>query len=325
MQKAVLFAFAAATCAALLPSDPAQAYPSRPITMIVPFAPGGPTDTIGRVIAERMRVSLGQPIVIENISGAGGTIGVGRAARAAPDGHTLSIGLISSHVFNGAVYSLPYDLVRDFDPVGVIATNPQLIITRRGVPAGNLTVLLHWLKADDRAVSAGMAGAGTPSHVSAVLFANITGVRFQLIPYRGGAPALQGLLAGEVDLMFDQVANSLPYVRAGKLNAYAVTAPDRVSVASHIPTVDEAGLPGFYISVWHGLWVPAGTPKETVQKLNDALRDALTDPSVRQKLAELGHDVPPPEQQTPDALALLQRAEIEKWWPIIRAANIKPN
>ena len=298
-------------------------YPSRPITMIVPFAAGGPTDTIGRIISERVRASLSQTVIIENVTGANGSIGVGRVARAAPDGYTLGIGHWATHVINGAIYPLQYDVFSDFAPVALIATNPQLIVTKNAVPANNLSNLIAWLKANPDKASQGTAGPGSAAHVAGVFFQSITGTRFQFVPYRGAAPIMQDLLAGQIDLTFDQAANSLPQVRAGKIRAYAVTAKTRLASAPEIPTVDEAGLPGFYISVWHGLWVPKGTPNDVIAKLNAAVVEALADPAVRQRLAELGQEIPLREQQTPEALSTFHKAEIDKWWPIIKASNIK--
>jgi tripartite-type tricarboxylate transporter receptor subunit TctC len=300
----------------------AQSYPTRTITMSVPFAAGGPTDTIARIIAQRMSVSLGQSIIIENVTGADGTIGVGRVARAAPDGYLLSVGQWSTHVLNGAAYALPYDLLNDFEPVALLSTNPLVIVTYKGVPAANLKELIDWLKANpERAM-----GMGSMAHrVSGVYFQNLTGVRLTLVPYRGGAPAMQDMIAGQIQLMFDQAATSLPLVRSGSTKPYAVTAPTRLPAAPDLPTVDEAGLPGFHIAVWTALWAPRGTPRAVVDKLNAAVIEAVADPAVRKRLTEeLGQDIPPREQQTPEALHAYQKAEIEKWWPLIKAANIRP-
>ena len=301
----------------------AQPYPSRPITFVVPFAAGGPTDTLARILTERMRVPLGQTVIIENATGAAGSIGVGRVARAAPDGYTVSIGHWSTHVVNGAIYALPYDLLADFDPVALLPANPQLIVTKTSVPAKDLKELIGWLKQNQEKISAGTAGAGSASHVSGAYLQSITGTRFPFIPYRGTGPAIQDLIAGQLDIMVDQSSNSLPHVRNGKLKAYAVTAKNRLPSAPDIPSVDEAGMPGFYISVWHGLWVPKGTPKEAIEKLTAAVQETLADPAIRARLTELGQDIPPREQQTPEGLAAHHKAEIEKWWPIIKAANIK--
>jgi tripartite-type tricarboxylate transporter receptor subunit TctC len=300
----------------------AQTYPTRPITMVVPFAAGGPTDTITRIVAERMRASLGQTVIIENVTGADGSIGVGRVARAAPDGYTLSVGQWSTHVLNGAAYTLSYDLLKDFQPVALLATNPEVIVTNTAIAAKNLAELIAWLKPNQGNASVGI---GSMAHrVAAVYFQNSTGARFVFVPYRGGGPAMQDLVARQIDVMFDQAANSLPQLRNRTIKAYAVTAKERLATAPDIPTVDEAGLPGFYIAVWTALWAPAGTPGAIVARLNAAVVDALAAPAVRARLADLGQDIPPLDQQTPAALGALQKAEIEKWWPIIKAAHIRP-
>jgi tripartite-type tricarboxylate transporter receptor subunit TctC len=301
----------------------AQTYPSRPLTMIVPYPAGGPTDTIARLLGERMRASLGQPMIIENVAGAGGNIGVGRVARAAGDGYTLGIGHWGSHVVNGAIYTLPYDLLTDLEPVALLSDGPQLIVAARSVPAKDIKELIAWLKANPGKAMVGTTGVGGASHLAGILFQNTTGTNIQIVPYRGAAPRMQDMLSGQIHLAFDQAANSLPQVRGGNLQAYAVTSKTRLAVAPDIPTVDEAGLPEFYISVWHGLWSSKGTPKDVVRRLNAAVVDALADPTVRQRLTELGQELPAPEQQTPEALRTYHKAEIDKWWPIIRAAGIK--
>ena len=301
----------------------AQSYPSRPITMVVPFAAGAPVDMVGRLFAERMRMSLGQPIILENVSGAAGSLGVARAVRAAPDGYTISLGNISSHVLNGAIYPLQFDALKDFAPVALLASNPQLIISKNALPANDLKGLIAWLKANPDKASAGTGGIGGVAHVGGVFFQKETGTRFQLVPYRGTNLAQQDLIGGQIDLLFDQAVSALANVKAGKMRAYAVTAKTRLGSAPDIPTVDEAGLPGFYMSVWNALWVPKGTPKEIITKLNLAAMDAMADPVVRKSLDDMGLDVPALDQQTPEALGAFQKAEVEKWWPIIKAANIK--
>jgi tripartite-type tricarboxylate transporter receptor subunit TctC len=302
---------------------PAQVYPSRPITMVVPFAAGGPVDTVARILSEPMRATLGQSIIVENVTGAAGSIGVGRVARAAPDGYTLSIGHWSTHVVNGAIYPLPYDLLRDLEPIVLLPSNPMIVVSKSAVPAKNLNEFVGWIKANEGKVSAGTAGAGSATHVAGVYFQNVTGTRFQFVPYRGTGPALQDLVAGQIDFIVDQASNSLQHVRDGKIRAYAVTASARLPSAPDIPTVAEAGLPSLDISVWYGLWAPKGTPKEIIAKLNAAAVQALSEPAVRQRFAELGLDMPPRDQLTPEALAAYQKAEIEKWWPVIKGANIK--
>jgi tripartite-type tricarboxylate transporter receptor subunit TctC len=301
----------------------AQAFPTRPVTIVVPFPAGGPADAIARLLAERMRATLGQPVVVENVSGAGGSIGVGRVARAAADGHTLSIGQLNSHVFSGAAYSVRYDLLKDFDPVALLTTNPQMIVGRKGLPAKNMQELIGWLKANPDKASFGTPGVGSPSHVWGVYFQNNTGTRFQFVPYRGAAPAMQDILSGQIDLTCLQASDLLPQVRNGNLKAYAILAKAPWERAPDIPTVDEAGVPGLHMPFWHGLWAPANTPKDIIAKLNTAIGEALDDPSLRQRFAAIGQEIYPHDQRTPGALAALQKADIEKWWPVIKAANIK--
>jgi len=317
------FVAAAAWVFGLTAIAQAQSYPSRPITIVVPFAAGGPTDTLARILGERMRQSLGQTIVIENTTGAAGSIGVGRVVRSAPDGYTVGIGHWSTHVINGAIYPLNYDLLTDLDPVALLPANPQLIVTKPNVPAQDLKELIAWAKENQDRISGGTAGAGSASHIGGIYFQQKTGARYPFVPYRGTGPAIQDLIAGQIDIMVDQSSNSLPQVQNGKLRAFAVTASKRIASAPDIPTVDEAGLPGFYISVWHGLWVPRGTPKEAVERLTAAAQEALADPGVQKRLADLGQEIPPRDVQTPDGLNRVQKAEIEKWWPIVKAANIK--
>jgi tripartite-type tricarboxylate transporter receptor subunit TctC len=301
----------------------AQAYPSRSITMVVPFAAGGPVDTLARILAERMRASLGQTVVIENVTGAGGSIGTGRVARAAPDGYTLVIGIWTTHVVNGAIYALQYDVLNDFEPVALLANNPQVIVAKKSMPANDLKGLIAWLKLNPDKASAGTAGVASPQHVLGVFFQSATGTRFQFVHYRGGGPATQDLVAGQIDLIIGDQVTSLPQIRSGNIKAYAVTNKNRLTAAPDIPTVDEAGLPGFYTTVWNAIWAPKGTPKNVIMKLNAAVVGELADSAIRRRLADLGQQIVPRDQQTPEALAAFHRAEIEKWWPIIKGANIK--
>ena len=264
----------------------AQAYPTRPITIIVPYAAGGPTDTVGRVMAERMRDLLGQPVVVENVTGAAGSIGTGRAARAAPDGYTLSLGDVSTHVVNGAVCSLQYDVLNDFEPVCLLAISPLLIVGRKTMPATNLQELIAWLKANPDKASQGVAGAA--SQLAGFYFQTTTATRFQVVPYRGAAPAVQDMVAGHIDLMFPPASVALASIRGGDIKAYAVAAKSRLKAAPDIPTVDEAGLPGFHISIWQAFWAPKGTPKDVIAKLNAAIVSSLADATVSSRLADLG-------------------------------------
>ena len=316
----------AAVCAAGLHTAAVaqDAYPTRPITMVVPLGPGGSTDVIARLVAEGLRAAIGQTIVVENTTGAGGTIGVGRVLRAAPDGYTIGIGHSGTNVVNGAIYPLKYDLLNDFEPIGLISTQPFLIVSRKTLPANNLVELVAWVKANADKVSEGTSGIGTPSHIAGILLQNTLGVRWTMVPYRGAGQSMQDLVAGNTDIQLDTPATSMSHVRAGFIKAYAVTDKKRAAMAPDVPTTDEAGLPGFYFTFWHALWAPKGTPKEIIAKLNGALRTALADPTMRQRFsAEFAQDIFPPEQQTPEALYAFQKAEIEKWWPIIKAANIK--
>jgi tripartite-type tricarboxylate transporter receptor subunit TctC len=301
----------------------AQTYPVRPITIVVPFAAGGPTDALVRILSERMRVSLGQPLVVEYVTGAAGTLGVTRVERAAPDGYTVLIGHLGTNVVVPALYSLPFDVLKDLAPVALLPNNPFLLDARTTIPAKDLKELVAWIKANQDKVSAGTPGANSLPHVAGIDFQNLTGTRFPFVPYRGAGPAMLDLIAGQIDLVFDQVQSSLPYIRAGRIKAFAVTAAERVPALPEVPTVDEAGLPGLHISLWYGLWVPAGTPPEIVAKLNAAVMDAQADPATRARLGELQLRIPPSDQQSPQALHALQEAEIKKWWPIVRAAGLK--
>jgi len=305
------------------PSAWAQTFPTRPITIVVPVPAGGTTDTLARLLADGMMAMLGQPVIVENISGGAGSIGVGRVARAAPDGYTLSIGNIQTNVLNGAVYDLPYDVLAGFEPVSPLADTALWIVGRNTLPAKDIKELIAWMKANPGKPNIGTVGRGGLQDIVAVYFQGQTGTNFQLVPYRGGAPLLQDLVGGQIDLTFGPAANYLAQVRGGQLTPYAVLAAKRWWAAPEVPTMDEAGVPGLHASFWHGLWAPRGTPKDVVAKLHAAAHDVLADAAVRQRLSVIGQELFPPEQQTPEALAALQKAEGEKWWPIIKAANIK--
>jgi tripartite-type tricarboxylate transporter receptor subunit TctC len=297
----------------------AQSYPSRQITLVVPFPPGGSTDAAARILAERMRASLGQPIVIENVGGAGGSIAVGRVARAAPDGYTIDIGQWDTHV-GSIIYKLDYDLEKDFEPIGLISNNPQLMVAKNDLPANSLAELVTWMKANPGKIN--FVNQNAAANVSGVLFETLTKQKVQLIPYRGAGPAMTDLVAGTVDLLVVQGAVALPQIRAGKIKALANLSPQRSAAMPDIPTADETGVPGLYMSGWFGFFAPKGTPKDIIAKLNAATVEALADPSIQKRFTELGLDVAPREQQTPDGLAAFQKAEIDKWWPIIKAAGI---
>ena len=300
-----------------------QNFPSRPITIIVPFSAGGPSDAMARILAERMKVTLGETVLVENVTGAGGSVGVGRAVRSPPDGYTVSFGHLGTHVANGAIYKLGYDLVTDLEPVALLPSNPMIIVSKKAVPATSLKEFLAWLKAQPAAPTAGTAGAGSGSHIAGLYFENVSGIKLQYVPYRGTGPAMNDLVAGQIDMIVDQTSNSIGQVRAGNIRAYAITDSKRVESAADVPTVDEAGLPGFHMTLWSGLWVPKDTPKDVIAKLNAATVEALNDTAVRKQLENLGLQMPPKDKLTPEALGAWQKAEIEKWWPMIKAANVK--
>jgi tripartite-type tricarboxylate transporter receptor subunit TctC len=320
MRRAIL-----AVLAALLLSGSARAenFPSHPITVIVPFSAGGPSDAMMRILAERMKVTLDEAVLIENVTGAGGSLGVGRTVRSPPDGYTIGFGHLGTNVANGAIYKLGYDLVTDLEPVVLLPSNPMIIVSKNAVPAKSLKELLAWLKAKPAPATAGTAGAGSGSHIAALYFESVTGIKLQYVPYRGTAPAMNDLIAGQIDLIVDQTSNSINQVRAGTIRAYAITDDKRVGSAPDIPTTDEAGLSGFHMTLWSGLWVPKDTPKEIVAKLNAAAVDALNDPAVRKQLENLGLQMPSEDQLSPEALGTWQKAEIAKWWPMIKAANVR--
>jgi tripartite-type tricarboxylate transporter receptor subunit TctC len=321
MRRAVLAGLIALV--AFIATARADKFPSHPITIVVPFSAGGPSDAMTRILAERMQRTLGETILIENVTGAGGSLGVGRVVRSAPDGYTIGFGHLGTHVANGAIYKLGYDLVTDLEPVVLLPSNPMIIVSKTAIPAKSLGELLAWLKARPTPPTAGTAGAGSGSHIAGLYFENVTGIKLQYVPYRGTAPALNDLVAGQIDLIVDQTSNSISQVRASTIRAYAVTDDKRVESAPDIPTTDEAGLPGFHMTLWSGLWVAKDTPKPIIAQLNGAAVDALNDPAVRTKLENLGLQMPLPDQLAPQALGTLQKAEIAKWWPMIKAANVK--
>jgi tripartite-type tricarboxylate transporter receptor subunit TctC len=321
MRKAIALAVVLLAAAAL--GAAAQTFPSRPVTIIVPYPAGGPTDTIARILAERMKASLGQTVIVENVAGAGGSIGVGRVARAAPDGTTLSIGHVQNFVFNAAVMNLPYDVVRDFAPISLIADTPIWIVARKSLPADDLNGFIAWLKAQDGKATMGSVGIGGPPDVAARIFAKETGTSFQIVPYTGGAPQLQDLLGEHIDFVFRQAAAQLSAVRDGQLKVFGVLSPKRWWAAPEVPTLDELGLHDIDASYWHGLWAPKGTPPDVMDKLVAAVRDSLADPTVQERFKELGQEIWPPNYQTPEALAKKQRDEIARWTPIIKEAGIK--
>jgi tripartite-type tricarboxylate transporter receptor subunit TctC len=301
----------------------AQSYPARSITLIAPFPAGGPSDAIGRILSEPMQASLGHPIIIDNVAGAGGNIGVGRLARAEPDGYTIGIGQWSTHVVNPVTYKLNYDVIADFQPIALLTDAPQIIIARKDFPARDLRELVAWLKANPDKANAATVGAAGGAQVAAVYFQQQTGTLFRFVSYRGGAPAMQDLVAGQVDLMFDQGANAVEQVRSGAIRAYATMAKSRWFAVPDIPTIDEAGVPGLHISYWHAMWAPKGTPEPIVARLVVAVRKALADPNARKRLAAIGHEIASESQQTPQGLLAYHKSEIEKWWPIVRATGLK--
>jgi tripartite-type tricarboxylate transporter receptor subunit TctC len=322
MKKALL-AIAASVLGGVAGAQ-AEAFPSRPITIVVPFSAGGPTDTLARILVERMKGPLGQTLVVENPTGAAGTIGTARVARAASDGYTLILGHWQTHVVNGATFgSLPFDVVKDFEPISLVADCPVWIVGRASLPPNNLKELIVWLKANNGKATVGIAGVGGGGDVVGSYFKKHTETDFQFVPYRGAAPLVQDLVAGQIDLTIGQVAGHLAQFRAGHLKAYMVMAAARWPATPDVPTIDEAGLPGLYASFWHGLWAPRGTPKDVINKLNAALVETLADPAVQRRFADVGQGTWPRDKQTAEALAVQQKAEVEKWWPIIKTAGIK--
>jgi tripartite-type tricarboxylate transporter receptor subunit TctC len=320
---AVTFVLSTHALAQTASTGSGQAYPAKPLTIVVPFSAGGPTDTLARIMSDRLRKALGQPVLIDNTTGAGGSIGTGKVARASPDGYLVSIGHWGTHVVNGVYYSLPFNVLTDFEPVAMIASNPQVIVSKSAIAASSLKELIAWINANQGKVLMGTGGVGGASHMAAIYFANAIGTKFQYVAYRGGAPALQALFGGEIDLYVTQVSNIATHIRGGKIKAYAVTAKNRQAAIPDVPTADEAGLPGLHTAVWHGIWLPKGTPRDVVTKLNAAIVETLADATVSKRFSELGQEIPPREQQTPEALFAHHKAEIDKWWPMIKAAGLK--
>jgi tripartite-type tricarboxylate transporter receptor subunit TctC len=314
----ILAAIALCACAG---AAGAQTYPSRQITLIVPFPPGGSTDVAARIMAEKMRPVLGQPVIIENVGGAGGSIAVGRLARAAPDGYTIDIGQWDTHV-GSIIYPLNYDLQTAFEPIGLISNNPQLMVAKKNLLADDLKALVAWMKANPG--EAKFVNQNAAAQVSGILMQQLTDTKVTFIPYRGAGPAMTDLISGQVDLLVVQGAAALPQVRGGTIKAIANLSPQRSVSIPDIPTSDEGGVRGLYMSGWFGFFAPKGTPKDVIAKLNDAMVQALADPSVSKRFAELGLDVATRAQQTPEGLAAFTKAEIEKWWPIIKSAGVKP-
>jgi tripartite-type tricarboxylate transporter receptor subunit TctC len=322
-KRAFLSTLVASLCVPPAVPAVAETYPSRALSLIVPFPAGGPTDVLARILAARLKETLGQSVVVENVSGAGGTIAVGKAVRSAPDGYTLCIGQMTSHVMSGAAYTTNYDLLKDLEPISLLTFSPLWVIGRTDLPGTNLQDLTAWLKANPDKGSVATIGTGSPAHVWAVFFQEQTGTRFQFVPYRGAAPAIQDMIGGRIDFAALEASSTLPYVKSGQIKAFAVLTKARWAPAPDVPTTGEAGLPGLEMPYWNGLWVPKGTPREIVTKLNAAVVEALADPAIRNRLIEMGQEIPPRDQQTPEALAARHKADIEKWWPIMKAANIK--
>ena len=322
-RRQCLPALVGAAVLALSGSATAQVYPARPITMVVPFPAGGPTDVIARIVAERMRMSLGQPVIIENVSGAAGSIGVGRVARAPADGYTLSFGTWSTHVVNAAALTLAYDTLADFEPVALVARSPMVMTASKAFPASNLKEAIAWLTANPDKALMGTVGVGSAPHIAGAFFAKETGTQLRFVPYRGVNLAMQDLLAGRIELMIDLVANALPQLSVGNVKAFAVLSKKRLHVAPDLPTVDEAGVPGLYVASWQAIWAPKGTPADMIAKLNAAVVEALADGQVRRRLTEMAQDIPTREEQTPQALGTLQRADLAKWSPIVKSLTAK--
>jgi tripartite-type tricarboxylate transporter receptor subunit TctC len=315
--------FAAIALAAMAASAHAQNYPSHPVTMIVALPAGGAVDALARVLAERMRVTLGQPVIVENMGGAGGTLSIARVVRSEPDGYTIGMGTLGQYVISGAVYTLPFDMLTDLKPVALLPSVPYWLVARKGLPPNTLAELITYLKANPNKVSATSVGTASIGRFCGMFLQEKTGTQFQFVPYRGGAPALNDLVGGQIDLSCDIAANSLSQFRAGNIKAYAMMSKTRWSAAPEVPTAAEAGVPGLDVRTWHGFWAPKGTPDNIVQRINDAAQEAMADPAVQKRIADLGMDLPPPELKSPAAFAAFHKAEVEKWFPIVKAAGVK--
>jgi len=321
-RRDVLAGLIAAAC--LMPlTATAQTFPDRPLTMVVPFPAGGATDVLARILSERMKASLGQPIVVENVGGAAGTIALGKVMRAAADGYTLSIGTSTTHMLTGGLYDLPFDLLTELDPIIMIGSEPLLIVAKKDLPVDNLKELIAWLKANPGKASVGIAGVGATGHLAGIAFQKETGTSFEFVPYRGNAPGRQALAAGQIDFMIEPSSNFPALVKAGTIKGLALTSPARIDSYSDTPTTTEAGLPSFQASLWYGLWVRHGAPADVIKRLNAVMRETLADPEVAKKLNALGIEITPAAKQRPDDLRAFQKGEAERWWPIIKAANIK--
>jgi tripartite-type tricarboxylate transporter receptor subunit TctC len=322
-RRLLQLAAGAAALASLTGAAAAESYPTRTATIIVPFAAGGPTDIFARLLGERLQTALGQPFIVENVTGAAGTTGVGRAARAPGDGYTFVLASVSTHVLNGAVYKTGYDVIKDFEPVALVATSPVVIIGRKSLPANTLKELVGWFKANPDKGTQGYYGIGNISHVAGVYFQKESGANYAYVSYRGSNPAMQDLIAGQIDIVFDLAGSAVPQIKAGTIKGFAIMGKDRLAQVPDVPTTDEAGMPGFHMTYWNAMWAPKGTPKEIIGKVNAVIVDAMTDPRIRKRFEDMAQVIPTPEEMTPGALGALQRAEAEKWWPIIKAANIK--
>jgi tripartite-type tricarboxylate transporter receptor subunit TctC len=316
---------ALAVSLALPASAMAQAYPSKPITVIVPFAAGGPTDALARVLGQRMGETLGHQLIIENVGGAGGTIGVNKAAKAAPDGYTLLFTHMGTLAVNIALYkSLPYDSLKDLDPIGLGGTNPMVLVVKKDLPAKTFTEFMAYVRANQKKVQYGMAGIGSASHLGGLMLNSMMRVEVLEIPYKGTGPALNDLVSGQFDYMVDQAVNVLAQIQAGNIRALGVSTKKRLPQLPDVPTIDASGLPGYEVTIWNGFFAPAGTPKEIIAKVNEALLATLADPSVVKRLTELAVDLPTPQEATPEALTAQLKASIDLWVPAVKAAGVKP-